>query len=451
MSINQPGGEGGDVGAGPSAELEGTAVGLNEFVGLADEVQASGVNATAAVDVINNLGPSYWDNYIGDEKTAAMAFWRVISVAISDGDIEPRELAQALTWVEETHGITSVTYAFIAGGLLAAGFALWGLNHGHKGVGPSPAPAPAAPPAVQITEPVPEPTTIGGEIVANIQKKLTLTKITVPGLSATQARGVSLAIAAAYKDLLYIDVNSLNHTEGLWRQVAAEMAVIDAKVEALRGGTSGVPPSVTDALKTIDAHLTQIDQSMNQASANINLLRNAVVGIQQQVSTLAGEVAALPAPSAPLTGTQLAELATIPALTAGLATATATATSAEALAAADASQLAAIGQSVPPTTLQDLEDCCEQNAQVTGPIRQGALSLGNFASLTSLGNLFHYLFEFTIIGALVDGILAILDLPDTVNGTVQGAEIVAGWAAKSAAVVLADISWSDAVHGGAVA
>ena len=287
------------------------------------------------------------------------------------------------------------------------------------------------------------PDTVGGKLVEAAEAGIATKTVKVPGMTAVEAKAVGLAIRAAYGDALTVvaavatkltdDIAALENTLA---GTTSTSSVASTGVTAL----SGTVATELAALKDDVGKLTSAQASIGQT---LTSLQDQIAGIT--TSTEDAEIAQLQASVATLQGEvdaidqEVPGLATLPQVQGidGMAR--------NALEVADAALVgvAAITAADVLPRIASLEQCCADNSAVTQPIRGGGATP---SLLGGLGNLLKLGFEIAIVGTIVDTLLALVDLPATIAGTVIGAEAITATVLRAVPVVTADITWSDQIH-----
>ena len=454
------------LGAGSAAELDATTIAEEEMFGYLESINHFGTDATAALDYINTPGVLGGPDWSVLENLTFAAFGLVLAQAIGTGTILPSDTIKALAWVMQLHRVTTFTYKFINDGLLLAGLALWGFEHGRI-TGGTPPPILGGPtdyqnildfhadpgqviaikPPLSITlggVAVPLPDTAGGQVVVRAQAPIKPVKITNTGLSAQSAKAVSLAIAQAYRDHLHVLVNSVDHIErqiaGIERQMAGDRTIV-----------RNVHHAVTASIDNLKGEVTGIDKELAALDNISTRIQSEVDGLQTQIDAIDGQITALDklvttptTAGTTLTQTQIDEINSIPGLKTQIDSTTGTADQALTGEIVDAAALTAIGAFAATVTIEDLAACCDANSAVTNPIRNGGATPG---LLSSLGALLSKGFELFLLAASIDAILALFDLPDVILATMYDADVIQGQVEKVTAVMLKDFSWVESLRG----
>ena len=432
------------------ADLD-AAVGVDDLLKQIDKVEAT---------FATRLG--------GTQAAQMKALMGGLTDAVETGTVLPGQTNAAIGFVLATGGVEVLANASVEKRALEALFTHFGIDFGNKphakivppAKAPAPAPTSAGIPAASADVPkpatvpakitvgvaVPEPSSPGGKLVAQAEKAIKRTTVTVPGLSKTAAHGVSLAISRSYQNMLAVLVTTLNDVENQIGQLGAE-------VSTLTGYSSETAKAIGSVQTFMQDRLDLAEKRIANLVSGLDTLQGYETGLQNQITRLATSPPPAVTGTAPgglqgITPAEAALIATIPTL--------ATSSQLSAVADAEAADAQAItgleletqAANLPnlPTTITDLEDCCEANEAVTKPIADGGATPGLLSKLGPLLGLFAIT---SWVAGIASGILAALDLDDSIIGTVRAAEIVAPIAVRAAAVALADTEWASTVRGAA--
>ena len=430
------------------ADLD-AAVGVDDLLTQIDKVEAT---------FATRLG--------GTQAAQMSALMGGLTDAVETGTVLPGQTNAAIGFVLATGGVEVLAHTSVETKALESLYTLFGVDRGNRPHAkvvppakvPAPAPASAGIPSPSSTEPkpatvparitigvtVPEPATPGGKLVNAAEKAVKRTTVTVPGLSRTAAHGVSLAISRSYQNMLAVLVTTLNDVEDQIGQLGSEVATLTGISAETAKGIGSVQTFMQDRLDLAEKRIANIITGMDN-------LQGEETNLQSQITQ------ALTSPPSPVTGTAPGGLQGItPAEAALIATIPTLATSSQLSAVADAEandaanitglELETQAANLPnlPTTISDLEDCCAENEAVTKPITDGGATPG---LLGQLGGLLSWASLLVLAGELFSVVLTALDWDDSIIGTVRGAEFIAPIAVQAANAALADVSWSQSLHG----
>jgi len=393
---------------------------------------------------------------VGQDYVYVDAMYDALGDAVSEGAVPQGSVLKAVAWAIAVGGatISSVDewhtlflhYAVNNGhpvsnpGTLSAGIITQPPTSVNAATGPLPtAVAQTQPASVTVGVSVPEPDSPGGRLVTAAETAIKRVNVAVPGLTPTEAKGISLALAQAYQNFLTVAVSVANSIEDQVSSLSSDISDLRVELSNLSGSAAGEQQFVAGRL-AIDE--TRIDNLINAATS----LQTELTDLQAQITSIAtAPPVTTPSPQpitgVPFTVADAALVATIPALAtsasvAGLQGELDT-TNSEVATLETQAQTAGIPET--PTTMTDLEDCCEENSAVTGPIKAGGATP---SSLLGLGSLLSIAGLLGVAASIVSGLAAIFDLDDSITGTFWTAEVISGYAARAANVAIADTSWS---------
>ncbi len=375
-----------------------------------------------------------------------MPLYEGLKTAVTEGEVLPGEAQLATNYVIGTGGVKILAVGGAAALVIAKLFHDFAAEYHNPTRRPPAPPKPVrhptrrpAPPALTVPIAVPEPNTPGGRIVAEAEKSLKSLRITAPGLSATAARSVSIAIAEAYKDTLTVLVGSLNHVEAQISGTQAEISKLDGQLGTVAKVAGTVPTLTTVEISGLDGTISRIERGMRTLDTRIGNVETEITHISGQPVTTTTPPAAPPSPG--LTPAQAAEVATIPQLATSASVTQVGIEAAAALALAKANAPTPGNAYVPnlPTKMQTLEDCCAANTEVTQPIRSGGATP---SLLSKLGGLLVKAYALGIVASVIEVGLSLLDMPDVILGEMRTIAWIEPIAKAAAAGALADLSWS---------
>lgn len=408
---------------------------------------------------IDDYEKSIEGEIVGQAYTETEDMFNALADAVEEGAVPPGSVLKSVAW-----GL------LIAGGTITSVdewkslFLHYAVDNGHPVTNPAktavspptaivvpPDVTKAAPPApsVQrsvpqqaITVSVPDPTSPGGKLVAAAEAAIKRTSVSVAGLSPTEAQGVSLALAQAYQNGLTVAVSVANALED-------QLSVVSADIKTLTYQVGNLSDSLAGEQNFVAGRLNIDEERIANTLTGLTTLQGELTNLQEQITAVAtASPTTVVSPAGP-SGIELSP--TDPVLLAAIAPLATKADIAglqEELDATDsevstlATQAETAGIPNSPTTMTDLEDCCEANDAITGPIRNGGATPSLLSQLGAL------LGEAAILGfgaTVISGLLAMLDLNDSIVATVWSAEYVTGLVEQVIPVVLADVSWSDSV------
>jgi len=300
-------------------------------------------------------------------------------------------------------------------------------------------------PIVAVGVRVPEPNSPGGKIVTAAEAKILTARITVPGLSAAEAKGISLAIARAYEDTLVVVVDALNHVEAQITTITSDLLAQGHRAGTVTRLVAKTAPGVTHALSEIRTAIAGIVGTDRHLATQIRGLQRQITAISSQPKTTTLPLPPVGAPG--ITPGERSLIATIPLLatTASVTQVSLLANTAEALALKNQ---ATLGDSyVPnlPSKIATLEACCAANSGITNPIRAGGATP---SLLGSLGGLLAKVGMLTIGAGILETVIALFDMPDVILGEVKSMQWVRPIAEAAARGALADTQWSKQLNPG---
>jgi len=372
--------------------------------------------------------------------------------AYRTGEVLPNQTIEAMQYAFTSAGPLIVRPDGIHGHTLAGEFNRYAAhvhNHVHaptklSGAKIHPGAGHLAP-SVNIGVRVPEPNTPGGKIVTQAEARIETARITVPGLSPVEARGISLAIARAYEDTLTVLVGSLNHVEAQITALGRTVAIQGHQGTTALSQIASTVPSVTHTLGELKRDQATLQKEIRHVETLIHGLQAQITSIRSQPPTTTPAPAPIGTPA--LSPSDRALVGSIPLLatTASVTKVSLVANRAEALALKNRSVL---GDSyVPnlPSRIQTLEECCAANSGVTNPIRSGGASP---SLLGSLGGLLAKGAELLVGAAIVETVIALFDMPDVILGEMRSMQWVRPIAEAAARGALADTQWSKQLNPG---
>ena len=365
-----------------------------------------------------------------------------LRTAVSDGYVPPSEVGAALRWALKAAKLAAITGAFVAGGELYRQLVAYGHAHGHHGGKPVvPAKAPATG-SIVVGGEGEGARTPGGRIVGAAERGVARATVKVPGLTPTEAKGISLAIARSYGDVMHVLITVVNELTAEIRAVGDLVGTVRPTTHEAPPAPAVVPKSVTVALSGIEAELARLVHGQGVLDARIANVESGLTGARQQIATTTGRVQEIVHGLPGLVGGIVA------GATGGLATATdlgklqGELTAEKGAVAGLQSELQTAGVPNLPTEIAGLEDCCAENKAVTQPIKEGGATP---SLLRRLGGLLTYGYALGLIAGFVGTLLTILDTPASILGTIRGAEWVMPIAERAALQALGDVTWSDTI------
>lgn len=439
------GGDLGNIGGLSAAELDGFAIGLDEMLpDLLELDHAATVDdALALIDRLRTtagtaIGSSA--HVLEDRILADLAD------AYRAGTVPPNETGGALSWVLERTGKTTFTGAFILAGSLAAWLALWGASHGHPAHS-TPTHAPAKAPKGVVVGGQSEGTrTPGGRMVGDAQRGIRRTTISAPGLSAVETSAISSAIATSYGDVMF---TLINLTNALQAQINSVGELATEALSRVRPTTPAAPSPVTNVSRIV----ARIEAGLSHLSRSVTLDTTRITNIERVISRPAAPAPVIPPGVSPKRFAGLvATVAGIEGRMGGLAPISAVQGVQDGLSATEgrvagiATELQTAGVPNLPTSLEKLQECCDDAHTVTNPIKSGGATP---SLLSQLGGLLTKAYAIGIVVSVLGTVFAILDMPAAVLGTIRGAEWVMPLAERAAVAAMGDISWGDTVAGAA--
>jgi len=269
-------------------------------------------------------------------------------------------------------------------------------------------------------------------------------EIHAPGLTAVEAKAISLAIETSYGDTMHVLIGVTNAL--IARELAAgkSTGTTVASTGASTKALAKLAATLATDQRLTTGRITAIEKALAAERSTEATLATKVAGIARQPRTTSDPALAkrVTAVETRLGGieTKLPTLATA----AMLAPVAAGVTSLRQTVPAITQELQTSGVANLPPTIQQLEDCCYANSQVTKPIKAGGATP---SLLGQLGGLLKKAAYGLFFAGLVDAAVAIIDMPAVVLGTIRGADWVMPYAEQAAAAALSDISWGDTVAG----
>ena len=365
-----------------------------------------------------------------------------VKIGVSEGDILPREISSAIRWMLGKGGVAALGISAAAATTLSHLIALWGTEHGH---GKAPVtrthPSPAGS-AITVGAEGEGARTPGGRMVGAAERGVARATVKVPGLTPTEATGISLAIARSYDDVMHVLITVVNDLVGEIRAVGDLVGTVHATTHTTPPAPAAVPTSVTVALSGIEAELARLVHGQGVLDARIATVESGLSGARQQIATTTGQVQGIVHGLPGLVGGIVA------GATGGLATSTELGrlqgelTAEKGAVAGLQSELQTAGVPNLPTEIAGLEDCCAENKAVTQPIKDGGATP---SLLRRLGGLLTYGYALGLVAGFVGTFLTILDTPASILGTIRGAEWVMPIAERAALQALGDVTWSDTI------
>jgi hypothetical protein len=398
--------------------------------------------------------------------TAVEAALTPIKISIDDGTITPAQGEQFLRWLNYNKGVTSIVNDSATTSTMTGYLSSWiieqsGLAPTTTTTTPAPVPTvitpvqPAAPlvPNPPPTAPLPTPT-VGQQVTTKTVIEVVPQQVQSTGPTGPTAGEVQAAIGVAFTDAM-----------------RAQAAAVDAMLPGLKPGQ--VPQA-----------LDQLNQATHVLENQLDVLRATTTGhakasLSTQITALQGAVRALQATAATLTAQmaettssrlsedlgvvkthQLADEADIGSLRQAITTLApmALATTLGAGVSALQRQMDLVVPSPMDTRInqvstvaddaataaKDSQDCCDDAHTQLG---EDESALGGKSLLPNLGKLAGLAFGLAWLAGLVDSLVAIVDLPNTIFNTVYAGEKIAGWAESAVTKAVVDTSWADTVHG----
>lgn len=274
------------------------------------------------------------------------------------------------------------------------------------------------------------------------------------GLDKAQAAAVSRAIGVAYSDMLRAQAFLIDQffgpiTAGELPEALADLfradSILARQVGRLANEVAGKAPAhvvghlhgAQEALHGLEqeVHL-QAEQlaEVKPSTLHTHVQNNSdqLVHLTSRVGHISGSV--IPALAAGLTVTDR-NLGNLNALTEGISSGHLQ---------HDLNTLTAEVRTKVEPSLQTLEDCCAENAGVTGPIREGGATP---SMLRQLGGLLGKAFAIGWVVTLAETLLTIVDARASVAGVVADIPTIADWAAQAAGAIESDLSWMGAIGG----
>jgi len=375
-----------------------------------------------------------------------------LQYAYRTGEVHPAQSIEALQYAMLTAGKLIMRPGGVNGHTLPGELSAYAVhvhNHTHPpiklpGTVKAPAPRPVAT-SISVGVTVPEPNTPGGKIVAQAEAAIKTVRVTVPGLTQVETRGISIAIAHAYQDTLSVIVSALNHVE-------AQITALGRTVAAQGHTGTTTAKTVTKTAPSVTHTLNALKATQASLSAEVRHLETLIQGLQAQITSIKTQppvITPTPAPvtSSPLSPTDRALIDSIPLLatTASVTQASLVANAANTLALQNQ---AVLGDSyVPnlPSTINSLEECCAANSNITNPIRSGGATPG---LLSGLGGLLAKGAMLAVGAGILETIIALFDMPDVILGEVQSMQWVRPIAEAAARGALANTQWSKQLNPG---
>lgn len=374
----------------------------------------------------------------------AVAVLDELHSAVSDGMVAPHEPGEAIAYAMELSRLEAINPTWVASGGLAHGLTAWGVRHGrvaHPAGSTVPAPGRTV---VVAPGPLIRGTTPADALVRATERQLPRRAEQVPGLEATVARAITWAGAGLWSNTAQL-VRNVADAVIVEVRAAARLAE-QALAEARRRPAAAPPPAAGPPPGLARLEAVVAAQGANLRALNAEMATRHESGLLGRIQAIEHQLAGHP----------------IAAGTAGLATTvgllhrevtnigrqvnrlTADVKPAENLVHELSPKAEPEFAARLPTTVKQLEDCCYENAKITSPIRKGGAT---GSDLAKLGKLLKRAFEITFVAGLVDTALAVLDMPDTIAGTVRAASWVAPYAENAATKVLDWQQLASQVHG----
>ena len=423
--------------------ITAAAVGTAYVTYQAIEGHLNVLNAAKSVDdALLHIG-TYVEDIVKAGITAndwlAVNLYSALEEAYRTGELLPSETVAAVKWVMVIDKKAILTADYLTTGQFAAALSLWAVHQGHTAHTATPAPVTPTAQVVYVGPVGVGTNTPGGVMVNQAEHGLAATRVTVPGMPATQAKGVTTALATSYANTVKVLVNVANSLSAQIDHVgtlaaAAQGAAVDAYKLAKANEAK-----LSNSIATLNADLTHDGNVINTLQSKVATLEQAVTDVTNTERTLAAEVAALPGtlpvvPPLPVTQTY-PDITAIPggkALTDTVAQQGTEILSLEGI-------LAGVAAGTLAVTMEDLMRCCSANSAVTDPISAGG------ATPSLLGGLGSLLIKAAAIGIVlswVDTLYAVLDLPAAIAADVKGAEWIAPIVASVVEVNFSDLSWA---------
>jgi hypothetical protein len=284
----------------------------------------------------------------------------------------------------------------------------------------------------------------GSEIVRQVERTATPTRMAAPSLTPQIAQAISLGGALVEKDLKRI-------VAGVTTKVVREVRAVGVIAEQAKAQAAAAQKAAAAAPAVPTATIEHLVQSVDHL--------DSVVGkLQTLVADHGAAIKALQQPTTtPVPAKVMADIGNLDNIVGDLQ-------HDQAADKADLSnQKAEIGKLLPlaplvpalatlkpalvkklPQTIQTEEDCCAENKAVTDPIAKAG---GSASMLSNIAGLVTKVAALGILLSALDTLYAIFNLDATVAGTVRGAEWVTPYAVQAAGVALEDTTWAGTVHG----
>lgn len=342
----------------------------------------------------------------GQQLSSMQMLYSTLNAAVTAGYVKPGQATDAVAFALEIGGGSSANLNDLTAATLTARFKLYSEQRGTTSTGGGgtavAGPAPGehslgtptnfpATPTIEVTGPAISPhlspqlaATAGGQLITAAESTLKPQSVSIPGVTPTEAKGITLALAAIYHNAISVEAMALNH-------VLANIGSIDSSLASLKTEVSTVDGRVTTVDNTLKSTEAALSSEIQGLQGSVDTLAGQITGIDQQVQQIDTAIAGIS------TGTQPVDLSgiqsqidgidqTLPGLatTSQLDTVNSTATQALTEAETIAASLAGIGALGLAATISDLQACCEANSEITGPIRGGGATSGLLGQLGGL-------------------------------------------------------------------
>ena len=440
----------GPIGPGEIADIGGVAVdvgageiAISTITDLAYTLEATDVVAQAE-QILANARAVFATEATPAQLETFDAMRTDLERAWRNGSVPPNQTLQALTGIGTSVRRVKITPAEITSGELARWLTLYGVAHGHTVTTPKGTTTTTAVRSITVGGETEGHRTAGGRIVAAAEASVRTAEIHAPGLTAVEAKAISLAIETSYGDTMHVLIGVVNDLVGriTAADTAAGMSTGDARVSTAALARLAARLAADQKLTT--GRITAIEKALAAERSTEAKLATKVEGIARQPKTTTDPALAkrVTAVETKLGGIEtkiptLATAAMLAPVAAGVSGLTATQL-------ATTKELQTSGVANLPPTIQQLEDCCYANSQVTKPIKSGGATP---SLLRSLGGLLTKGYALLLVAGAVDAVIGIFDMPAVVLGTIRGAEWVMPLAEDAAMAAMNDIAWGDTVAG----
>ncbi len=367
------------------------------------------------------------------------------------GGLEDGQLSPAggpwdfFRWLRTAQSTTVITAELVTGGALAGLMLKYAEERGWR---PKHV-APTAHVAPHVHG------TLAQQVVGAAALEVGRQHVTAPGLTQVEADAISKAIGISYADVLRV-----------------QAAVIHKLLPGMRPGQ--VPEALTDlesAARVLEHQVAMLRQDVSgKAGAHVvgvlTGAQQALHGLEQAVNLLHEQIGET-RPSTLHTHvadntkaiehlrTNVHELTTtaVPELAGAVGTLAGTVGALDTLVHQDinpelgriAREATAAAAKLALTTDECLAQLCEDQAAVSNPIRSGGATP---SLLRGLGTLLKRSFELGFAVTLIDGLLAVFDMPLAVGAVAADTATISQWAISAAGVIESDLSWGGKVTSG---